>query len=132
FLMDELLENHGAAAEMAGGDAHIGADCLANEIVGVVSEVGFEKRGDGGTDPVDDRPKIPGLTLGRALQLLQGGEHGATAGVAEDDHQAGAVLCRGKLYATDLRRRDDVAGDANHEEVAQPLVENDLRGDPGV
>ena len=38
----------------------------------------------------------------------------------------------GELDAADLRRRDDVAGDADHEQIAQALVEHDLGRDPRV
>ena len=44
----------------------------------------------------------------------------------EHDDQARAKARGGELDAADLRGRDDVAGDADHEQVAQPLVEDDL------
>src|ERR1051325_3174335 len=38
----------------------------------------------------------------------------------------------GELDAADLRGSDDIAGDADHEQVAEPLVEDDLRRDPRI
>src|SRR5258708_26130829 len=65
-------------------------------------------------------------------QITGGGENGAGLRGAEDYHQPGGVSLRGKLDAADLRGRDDVAGDANDEEVSEPLIEDDLRRDAGV
>ena len=42
------------------------------------------------------------------------------------DHQARAEALRRELDAADLRRRDDVAGDANHEQIAEALIEHEL------
>ena len=64
--------------------------------------------------------------IGRALQLLERGEDRAALRVAEHDDEARAEALRGELDAADLRRRDDVAGDADDEQVAEPLVEDDL------
>ncbi len=47
--------------------------------------------------------------------------------MAEDDDQPGGVARGGELDAADLGRGDDVAGDADDEQIAQPLVEDDLR-----
>ena len=47
--------------------------------------------------------------------------------VAEHDDEAGAVALRRKLDAADLRGCDDVAGDADDEQIAEPLVEDDFR-----
>ena len=50
----------------------------------------------------------------------------------EHDDEPGAEPRRCELDAPDLRRRDDVAGDADDEEIAEPLIEDDLSGHPGV
>src|SRR5688572_3851644 len=47
-------------------------------------------------------------------------------------YQTHAEPRRGELDAADLRRRDDVSGDADDEQVAEALVEDDLRRHPGV
>ena len=71
--------------------------------------------------------QVARLVDGRPLQLVDGGENRAALRVAEHDDEPGAVaLCR-KLDAADLRRRDDVAGDADDEQIAEPLVEHDFR-----
>ena len=38
----------------------------------------------------------------------------------------------GELDAADLRRSDDVAGDADDEQIAEPLIEDDFRRHPRV
>ena len=43
-------------------------------------------------------------------------------------HQASAELPRGELDVADERRGHDVAGDANHEQIAQSLIEHYLDG----
>ena len=55
-----------------------------------------------------------------------------TLGVAHHDHQPRPEPACRKLNATDLRRRDDVAGDTNDEEVAKALVEHQFRRDTRV
>ncbi len=52
--------------------------------------------------------------------------------MAEDDHQSRTELARGEFNAANLRGRHDVAGDSNNEQVAESLVENDLRGNTRV
>ena len=52
--------------------------------------------------------------------------------MAEHDDQRRAELCGGELHAADLRRGDDVAGDADDEQVAEALVEHDFGGHPRV
>ena len=52
---------------------------------------------------------------------------GAAVGVPEHDHQARAEGLGGELDAADLGGRDDVAGHADHEQVPEPLVEDELR-----
>jgi hypothetical protein len=57
---------------------------------------------------------------------VQGGRDGPAAGVAEHDHQARAELRGRELDRPDHRRGHDVAGDADDEEIAEALVEQDL------
>ena len=66
------------------------------------------------------------------MQLQEGFLYGATSRVAQDDDEARTKLARGELDATDLRRRHDVAGDANDEEVTESLVEDDFCRDARV
>ena len=48
--------------------------------------------------------------------------------MAEHHHQARAEGLGGELDAADLGGRDDVAGDADDEQVAESLIEDQLRG----
>jgi hypothetical protein len=48
--------------------------------------------------------------------------------MAQDHHQPRAETLGGELYAANLRRGDDVAGDADDEQVSQALIEHDFRG----
>ena len=68
----------------------------------------------------------------RARQLLEGRMDRAAAGVTEHHHQARAEALGGELDAAHLRGGDDVARHADHEQVAQPLVEHDLRRHPRI
>jgi hypothetical protein len=52
--------------------------------------------------------------------------------VAEHDDERRGELRRRKFDAADLRRCDDVAGDADHEQVAETLVEDELDRDAGI
>jgi hypothetical protein len=48
--------------------------------------------------------------------------------MAEHDDQSGAIARCCELHAADLRGRDDIAGDADDEQIAETLIEDDLRG----
>src|SRR5712691_9970642 len=52
--------------------------------------------------------------------------------MAQDEDQPGPETRRTELHASHLRRSDDVAGDANDEEVPQALVEDDLGGNARI
>ena len=60
------------------------------------------------------------------LQLLDGRRDRAATRVAEHDDEPRVELLGRELDAADLRRRDDVAGNADDEQVAEPLIEHDL------
>ena len=94
----------------------------------VVPELGLEQSLDRRPHAVDDRLQIARLGRAWAAQLLEGGHDRPALGVAEHHHQPRAEPRRGELDAADLRRRDDVSGHADHEQIAQALVEHDLRG----
>ena len=47
--------------------------------------------------------------------------------MAEHDDEPRPVPLGRELDAADLRRRDDIAGDADDEQIAEPLVEHDFR-----
>ena len=91
-------------------------------------ELRAQQRFDRRPHAVDDRMQIARLVDRRPLQLFDRGEYRAALRVTEHDNEAGAVAFCRKLDAADLRRRDDVAGDADDEQIAEPLVEDDFRG----
>jgi len=64
----------------------------------------------------------------RLRELLERRVDGAAAGMAEYHDEARAEGRCGELDAADLRGGDDIAGDADHEQIAEPLIEDDLRG----
>ena len=105
---------------------------MSHESLRVASELGREQRLDGWSNAVDDRTQIRRLFLFRSSELLESRQNGATARVAQYDDERCAEPLRGELDAADLGRRDDVAGDADDEQVAQPLVEDNLRWDSRV
>ena len=90
-------------------------------------ELGREQPLERRTHAVDDRLEVAGLALRRLPELLQGGEDRAALGMAEHHHQPRAEARRRELDAADLRRGHDVAGHADDEQVAEALVEHDLR-----
>src|SRR4051794_1750294 len=61
-----------------------------------------------------------------AHDRLEGGVDGAAPGVAHDHDETRPEPLRGELDAADLRRGDDVTRHADDEQIAQPLVEDDL------
>jgi len=79
-------------------------------------------------DAIDDRAQITGLLARGPGELLQGCVNGAAVGMAQHHHQARAESLGRELDAAHLRRGDDVAGNADDEQVAQPLIKHDLRG----
>jgi hypothetical protein len=50
--------------------------------------------------------------------------------VAQHHNERRAEALRGELNTADLRGCDDVSGNADDEQIAQPLVEDDLCRDP--
>ena len=52
--------------------------------------------------------------------------------MAEDHHQPRVVARGGEFHAADLRGSHDIAGDPDDEEVAQALIEHDLRRHPRI
>jgi hypothetical protein len=96
------------------------------------SRSGVASSADRGTDPADDRPQVARSLIDRLLQHLERGRHRSTLGVAEDDDQPGAESRSGELHAVDLRGGDDIARDADDEQVAESLIEDQLRWDSRI
>jgi hypothetical protein len=127
-----LLEQRGAMAQVIDRRTEVGAHRVSHECLEVVLQRRVEQRCHRRPHAVNDRTKVRRLTLGGALELVERGEDGAALRVAEHDDEPRAELLGGVLDAPDLRGRDDVPGDADDEEVAEPLIEDDLSGDARV
>ena len=105
---------------------------MLHECAGVVPQFRGEQRLDRGAHAVDDGAQIARLILGRPAQFFQGGENGTALRVAQHHDEPRAVSGGGEFDAADLRWRDDVARDADDEQVAQALIEHQLRRDAGI
>jgi hypothetical protein len=66
------------------------------------------------------------VTLRYAPELFDGGGNGPAARVAQNDYQASSEPPGRKFNASYTRRRHDISGDANHEQIAEALIEDDL------
>ena len=99
---------------------------------GLIAAIRLEQRFDRRADPIHDRAQVPRLIFRRARQLLECRQNRAAARVAEHHDEARVEALRGKLHRAHLRRRHDVPGDADHEQVAQALVEHDLCRDARI
>ena len=132
IVLDQLLEDLRAVAQVIYGGADIGPNCLCDQCISIVSEVGREELLDRRAHPIDDRPQVARLIFCRCPQLFDGGQNRPALRVAKDDNQACAIPSGGEFDAADLRRSDDVACDANDEEVPQALIEHDLRWDARI
>ena len=118
--------------ELPGGRADIRAHRLPRELVtfqiGTCEHDALHR----GPDAVDDVLQVGRDRSRLPLELLEGGLDRAALGVTHHDDQLRPERFRGELDRADERWRDDVAGDANDEEVAEALIEDELRGCAGV
>ena len=119
-------------SQMICGGADVGPNRLPHQSLRVVLEIGRQQRFHGWPNAVDDRAKVPRLVACRLLKFFQGCQNRSALGVPENHHQPCALPPGGELDAADLRRCDDVSGNANDEQVAKALIEDDLRWHPRV
>ena len=112
--------------ELADGGPDVGTDCVRHEGVEVVAQVGLEQALDRRPHAIDDGAEVGRLIFCWPLQFFERRQNGATLRVAENDDEAGAEFLGGELDAAHLRRRDDVAGHADDEQVAKSLIEHNL------
>src|SRR6185295_8094202 len=129
---DQLFEDVGAMPEVAGGRPNIRADGVIDERGRIMSQLRGKQRLDRGPHAVDDRAQVARLFLARATELVERGDDSAAAGVPKHYDEASVEALGCEFHAADLRRRHDVAGHADHEQVAQALIEHELRGHTGV
>ena len=108
--------------------AHVRANGLSHQRVGAgVRWMRRQQRLYGRAYTIDDRAQVSRVIRARTQQLIDRGENRPALRMAEHNHQTCAVLFGGELDAAHLRRRHDVAGHAYNEQVAETLVENNLR-----
>ena len=132
-VLNQLFEEPGAVPEVVGRRKDVGANGVLDEGVRVVGDGSVEEGLEGRPNPIDDRAQVSGgLKALRTLKTLKGCEDGTATGVAEDDNKASVKPGSRELDAADLRGRDDVAGDADDEEVTEALVEDEFGWDPGI
>jgi hypothetical protein len=121
-----VFDDLGTMPQVIDGRSNIRAACLMDQLVQIVFEIGREQTFHRRTHQVDDGVKIPRLILFRPLKLFQRGFNGTALRVPENDDKPRTKLLGGEFDATDLRWRNDVPGDANHEQVAEALIEYDF------
>ena len=128
LVLDELLEDLRPVPQLVGGHADVGPHCVMDQHVRIAGERGVQERLDRGPHAADDGMEVARLVLRRPPELLERREDGAAARMPQHHDQPRVEALRRELHAADLRGGHDVAGDADHEQVAEPLVEHDLRG----
>ena len=117
---------------MVGRHADVGAHRVPHQRLRVVGQGGRQQRLNRRAHAVDDAAQVRRLLARIAAQLLQRCRDGTAAGMPQHHHQPGAKALGCELDTADLRGRDDIAGHADHEQVAQTLVKDDLGRHPGV
>src|ERR1700722_11329165 len=108
--------------------AYVGANRRMNQGWQVMLEIRFQQVFDGGPYQIHDGVQIARLILDRPPQLLQRRFNGAALGMSQYHHQACPELLGGEFHAPNEGRGNDVAGDANDEQVSQSLIKDDFNG----
>ena len=96
-----------------------------------LSSVASNASTDGRTRSTIER-RFRDWSIRRPLKFLQGGQNSPALGMPQNHHQPCAEPRRGELDAADLRRSDDVSGNADDKQVAKALIEDDLCRHPRV
>ena len=129
LLEAQLLEQARAVAEVARRRGDVGARGGAQQGRAILGQLGVHQRRDDRRDAVGDREQIARAAVRRmGSHALDGGRDGAAVRMAHHDHQLRAVALGRELDRADLRGRHDVAGHADHEQIAQALIEDGLGG----
>jgi hypothetical protein len=124
-VVDHLLEQRRAVPQVVGGRPHVRAHRLTHESLLVIPDTRGDQRLERRPDPVHDRAQIRGVP-GRVAHRFERRGDRAALRVSEDHDELRVEFRCGELDAADLRWRDDVARDADDEQVAESLVEDDL------
>ena len=127
LITDELLEHLRALTQMVDGDVNVGSNGSLDKSVHIVAGMRLQQALYGRPNSIDDRVQIARLILRRTLKLLERREYRSALRVTEHDDKP-CIVSRGREFdASNLRWSDDVSGDANHEQVAEALIEYQLR-----
>jgi hypothetical protein len=126
IVPDQLLEKSRTMSELVHRCADVRSDGFTHEGRTVTPKLRREKPFDRGAHPVDDGSQITGLVLRGALEFVDRCQDRPTGGVAEDDDEPGTETGCGELHTPNLGRRHNVASHSDNEQVAEPLIEDDL------
>jgi GAF domain len=127
-VASQRFQQFGAVPQLVGRSPHVGANRVAHQHVGVLVTPASQQPLQGRPDTVHDGAQVLRLGCRAAPQFVECRRHGAAPRVAHDDDEPGAERRRCELDAAYERRRHDVAGHADHEQVAEALVEHQLGG----
>src|SRR5690349_4355840 len=128
----QTLEDRRPVPEMIRRGADVRAHSLGDQRRRLLAERRGQQRLHRGPNPVDNGPQTGRGMRRRLTELLDGRGDRATFGVAEHDDQLRAEARGGEFYAADLRRRHDIPGHPDDEQVAKSLCENELGGNARV
>jgi len=132
LFLNYLLEKFGAVPEMVHRNGDVGANRGVYQCLHIVAKFRLQQNIDGRTYSIDNRAQIRRLIFSRLLEFLQCRQDGAAVRMSHDDYKPRVIKRRGVFDAAYLRWRDDVAGDANYEQVAKTAVEYYFRGNSCV
>src|SRR6266550_3494222 len=104
----------------------VGARGLRGERHGIVRQWRVEQRLDRRPDAIDDGAQIRGLVALRSAQLLQRCGYGPALRVSHDDRQPRFEALGRELVFVKQKTPDDIARDADDEQVTKPLTEDEL------
>jgi len=119
-------------SQLVRGSADVGAHRVPSQRLRVTPDFACHRSLHGRANAIDDRAQIPRLALSRTLKRLQGRLNGSAMCVSQNYDESCAETLHGELDATNLRRGYDVAGNADYEQIAQPLIEDDFHGYPRI
>ena len=115
-------------SKMIGGRLDVSPNGMQRQSISIVPELCGEQPLHRRSNAIDDRAQILRLPLTWLLKVFQSCLNSPAPSMAQNDDEPCAESLRGELDAADLRRSDDVSRNANHKEIAQALVEDDLYG----
>ena len=129
---DLPLEQLGAVSQLIDGRSNVGADRGGRQFGVVTCRRRAKQWLDRRPDAIDDRSQVRRTVATGAAQLFERGADGAALRVTEHDCQTRLESLGRELDAADLRGRDNVARDANDEQVAEALRKDELSGNARV